>query len=82
MAVQPMITPADRFGLTLSMAIIIHAVIVLGVTFAEEDTIKPRYDTMEIILVQQSSEQPEEADFLAQANLEGGPISKTAIRFE
>ena len=72
MAVQPMITPADRFGLTLSMAIIIHAVIVLGVTFAEEDTIKPRYDTMEIILVQQSSEQPEEADFLAQANLEGG----------
>lgn len=69
---QPLITPIDRFGLTLSMAIIIHAIIVLGVTFTTEDTLKPRFDTMEIILVQQHSEQPEEADFLAQANLEGG----------
>jgi protein TonB len=54
------------------MAIIIHAIVVLGVSFASEDTIKPRFDTMDIILVQQRSEQPEEADFLAQASLEGG----------
>lgn len=69
---QPLITPIDRFGLTLSMAIIIHAIIVLGVTFTSEDTHKPRFDTMEIILVQQHSEQPEEVDFLAQTSLEGG----------
>jgi protein TonB len=58
--------------MTLSMAIIVHAIVVLGVTFAPEDVIKPRFDSMEIILVQQHSNQPEEADFLAQASLEGG----------
>ncbi len=76
---QPLITPTDRFGLTLSMAIIMHAIVVLGVTFAPEDIIKPRFDTMEIILVQQQSKQPEEADFLAQASLEGGGDVKEEI---
>lgn len=54
------------------MAIIAHAILLLGVSFAQEDPVKPRYDTMEVILVQQSSKPPVEADYLAQANLEGG----------
>ncbi len=70
--VKPTITPLDRFGLTLSLAIIVHALIVLGVTFTEEDRSHARYDTMEIVLVQQKSVEPKEADMLAQANLEGG----------
>ena len=70
--IRPAITPTDRIGLTLCLAIITHAVVVLGVTFTNEDILPPRYDSMEIILVQQKSEAPEEARLLAQANLEGG----------
>lgn len=86
---QARITPLDRFGLTLCLAIIIHGVIILGVTFADEDTLKPRFETMEIILVQQESEPDEEAELLAQANLKGGgespdketPATKTPAPF-
>lgn len=69
---RPRITPVDRFNLTLCLAIIAHGVIILGVTFKPEDTITPRYETMEIILVQQESEPVEDAEMLAQADLEGG----------
>ena len=70
--IQPRITPIDRFGLTLCLAIILHGIVILGVTFTPEDFIQPRFKTMEIILVQQQSKEPEDAKFLAQANLEGG----------
>jgi periplasmic protein TonB len=71
-AVKPIITPLDRLGLTLSLAILIHALVILGITFIEEDRSRARFDTMEIVLVQQKSKAPEEADMFAQANLEGG----------
>ena len=71
-AVKPIITPFDRFGLTLSIAILVHAIVILGITFIEEDRSRSRYDTMEIVIVQQKSPEPEEADMLAQASLEGG----------
>jgi periplasmic protein TonB len=71
-AVEPIITPLDRFGLTLSLAILVHALIILGITFIEEDRSRARFDTMEIVMVQQKSVAPKEADMLAQANLEGG----------
>ncbi|OGT64846.1 MAG: hypothetical protein A3I13_03515 [Gammaproteobacteria bacterium RIFCSPLOWO2_02_FULL_47_50] len=69
---KPEITPSDRFSLTLCLAIIAHGIIILGITFKPEDILQPRYETMEIILVQQESEPVEDAKFLAQANLEGG----------
>jgi protein TonB len=68
----PQVTPLDRLGLTLCLAIIVHAIVVLGVTFSSEGRPRPRYDTMEIILVQQKSERRDEARLLAQADLEGG----------
>lgn len=68
----PVITPADRLVLTLCLALITHAIVVLGVTFTSEDHLLPDYSTMEIILVQQQSEAPDEAKLLAQANLDGG----------
>lgn len=72
-AAAPVITPADRLALTLCLAALFHAVILLGVTFAKEDKLEPRYDTMEIVLVQQQSKDaPEDARVLAQASLEGG----------
>ena len=53
--VKPIITPLDRFGLTLSLAILCHALLILGVTFAKEDRSRARFNSMEIVLVQQKS---------------------------
>jgi protein TonB len=72
MRAKPLITPTDRFGLTFCLAVMAHAILVLGVTFAPEDDPPPRYETMEIILVQQKSDPPEDAKILAQASLLGG----------
>ena len=69
---KPLITPTDRFGLTFCLAVMAHGILVLGVTFAPENVLQPRFETMEIILVQQQSEAPEDAKILAQANLKGG----------
>ena len=76
----PSITPADRLGLTLCLAIIIHAVVVLGVTFSPEEDRPPKFEPLEITLVQQKSEAPEEADYLAQADLQGGGESEDTER--
>jgi len=69
---KPLITPTDRFGMTFCLAVMAHGILVLGITFAPEDIPQPRFETMEIILVQQQSEAPEDAKILAQANLQGG----------
>ena len=72
-AQRPVITPADRLGLTLCLAAIAHAAVILGVSFTPEDLRPPRVETMEITLVQQTSpETPDAAKLLAQANLRGG----------
>ena len=69
---KPLITPADRFGMTFCLAVMVHGILVLGVTFAPEDILQPRFETMEIILVQQQSDPAEDAKILAQANSQGG----------
>ena len=72
-AQRPVITPADRLGLTLCLAAIAHATLILGVSFSIEDRRPARVDTMEITLVQQTSPAaPDQAKVLAQANLQGG----------
>ena len=71
-AIRPELTPGDRLSLTFCLALIFHALIILGIVFAPEDKLNPRYESMEIVLVQQSSEPAPEADVLAQANLRGG----------
>ncbi len=67
-------TVVDRLIFTLLFSIIIHLVLVLGVTFSvtSPPTNQPLAN-LEITLVKQQTElEPEEADFLAQANNEGG----------
>ena len=72
-AQRPVITPADRLGLTLCLAAIAHAAVILGVSFSPEDLHPPHVETMEITLVQQvSPDPPDQATLLAQANLQGG----------
>lgn len=80
-ALKPPIQPSDRLGLTLCVAIIVHAMIVLGVSFAPEEKAPPRFESLEITLVSGKSEKaPEKPDLLAQANLQGGGDSEAAAR--
>lgn len=61
----------DRFSFTLFLALAVHALIVFGITFVNEDP-KPASHTMEITLAQfDDGEKPEKADFLAQTNQQG-----------
>jgi protein TonB len=69
----PVITAFDRFGLTLFFAVVLHALVILGITFSNDLLKKPDLvQTMEITLVQSRSDKPaEDAQFLAQANQQG-----------
>ena len=69
---NPVLTPDDRLSLTFCLAMIFHALVILGIVFAPEEKPAPRYDYMDIVLVRQSTEAVEDADVLAQANLSGG----------
>ncbi|MGO1233256.1 MAG: TonB family protein [Marinobacter sp.] len=61
----------DRFSFTLFMAFVVHAVVVLGITFAPESP-RSSAQTMEITLSQFDDEKaPEKADFLAQTSQQG-----------
>lgn len=67
------VTSFDRLCLTISLAILVHALIVLGVSFVKEDRPNLSYDMMEVVLVQKTSpESNDDAKTLAQASIKGG----------
>ncbi len=74
----------DRFGLTLFVATAWHAVVILGVSFSVEKSTKapPPERTLEIMVVQNRTQDkdPDEADFLAQSNQQGGGEEKEVVR--
>lgn len=77
---RPAVTTGDRLAATLVFSIIAHGVLALGVGFAIDDA-APVLPTLDVILVQtHSSEPPDKADFLAQANQSGGGESETPER--
>jgi len=68
----PRIGPGERLSATITLSLIAHAVLILGLGFTLDDaaTVTP---TLDVILSQTSTmEPPKEADFLAQANNQGG----------
>ncbi|MFV2031534.1 MAG: energy transducer TonB [Gammaproteobacteria bacterium] len=79
---QPRVSAADRLGFTLFLALMIHAIVVLGVGFTKSP--RPSSDalpSLEIIFANsQSPEEVENPDFLAQANQQGGGISDDIAR--
>jgi protein TonB len=75
-----LITTGDRLVTTLFFAVLAHGVIILGVTFAPEDGGALRQPTLEVTLVRETSEAPEEAEYLAQANLDGGGNTEENVR--
>ena len=75
------VTADDRLALTVCVAILVHAMIVLGISFAPEQGASSRFETLEVILVpERSPKAPENADLLAQANLEGGGNATESAR--
>lgn len=64
----------DRFMLFLVLAVGIHALLLFGVHFGISLNSAPRLaDTLDVVLVRWRSEkEPDKADFLAQANQQGG----------
>lgn len=67
-------TASDRLVFTILISIIIHLIVVLGISFDvfSEPTNAP-VNNLDITLVKQQDQiKPDEADFLAQANNEGG----------
>ncbi len=77
----PHVSPGDRLGLTVFFALVAHVIVILGVGFEPEDKPRINRNTMEIILVPSRSEKsPEQADYLAQANQEGGGESQRKER--
>lgn len=72
----------DRIAVSFLMALVLHAVILLGVGFVLD--FKPLthpLETLDVVLVNWRSEsKPDEADFLAQASQQGGGESTEASR--
>lgn len=69
MAVQ--VSAVDRLSFTLFMAVALHGVLLLGITFAPEDP-SASARTMEITLSRSDDEPaPEDADFLARTSQQG-----------
>ena len=71
----------DRLALTVVVAIVLHAMVLLGVSFAPEPGAPSRFESMEVILVaERSTQAAKDAQLLAQANLEGGGDTDDEVR--
>lgn len=68
----PTIDESTRLAATLVLSVLVHAMLVLGLGFADEDA-APVVPTLDVILSQtRTALTPAQADFLAQANNQGG----------
>ncbi len=66
---------SDRLGLTIFFAVVLHSLIILGISFSREDQEKPpeKLPGLEVTIVKSMTDKEvEDAKFLAQANQEGG----------
>ena len=68
----PRLGESERLGATLVLSALVHAMVILGIGFAVEDA-APMLPTLDVILSRtQTPLTPAQADFLAQANNQGG----------
>lgn len=73
----------ERFTLMLFLAISLHAIIILGISFSPvlREQLQSKQPPLEITLVHERSAQaPDDADYLAQANLAGDGNTEEKIR--
>jgi protein TonB len=68
----PRIGDSERLSATMVLSLLLHGMLILGLGFALEDA-APVLPTLDVILTQtQTPLTPKQADFLAQANNQGG----------
>ena len=72
--IRPRISASDRLGFTLFLALMLHAIVVLGVGFTQSQSAnQDAIPSLDIILANsQSFEEVENPDFLAQVDQAGG----------
>jgi len=76
-----LIDSSDRLSLTLLFATVVHAVLIFGVGFDDEDTPGSALPALDVVLVQAATQEtPDKADFLANAAQAGGGTSEEAKR--
>jgi len=76
----PRIGESDRLGATMVLSVLMHAMLILGLGFAAEDA-APVMPTLDVILTRTTSAlTPKQADFMAQANNQGGGEHDTSSR--
>ncbi|MDH3525897.1 MAG: energy transducer TonB [Gammaproteobacteria bacterium] len=68
------VTTTDRLALTLFFAVVLHAMIILGITFGIPDDEPPEntLPTLDITVANRRTPPPEEAEYLAQTSQDGG----------
>ncbi|MFV2056997.1 MAG: energy transducer TonB [Thiohalomonadales bacterium] len=74
---------SDRLGLTIFFAVVLHSLIILGISFAQPDEEKPpeKLPGLDVTLVQSKTDtEIKDADFRANENQEGGGKSSEAER--
>lgn len=73
-------SPPDPIGATLLFSLLLHGVLLLGITFHFVKP-TPSLPTLDVTLVNVANQQaPDKADFMAQANNAGGGLSDRAAR--
>ena len=78
--VMPRIGERERLSATMVLSLLLHGVLLVGVGFALEDA-APVMPTLDVILTQtQSPLTSKQADFLAQADNQGGGEHDKAVR--
>ena len=79
--VTPQITASDRLGMTLFFAVLLHGVIILGVTFISAPSANNMTPSLDVILVNtHNPSEPDKADYLAQVSQDGGGNSDKKVR--
>jgi protein TonB len=78
----PPVTAIDRMALTLFFALVLHAMIILGITFGVHDDTAPEnvLPTLDITVSSHRTPPPDEADYLAQTSQEGGGNTSEKVR--
>jgi protein TonB len=80
---RPKIGTGDRLSLTIFFAVVVHSLIILGISFSGEDRNQPKQKLpgLEVTLVQSRTDKDiKDADFLAQASQEGGGDTEEKVR--
>jgi protein TonB len=75
------VTSGERLLTTLFFAVLLHGIVILGVTFSGEEAPSERGSTLEVTLVNtQGSKLPDNPDYLADASQQGGGNTHENVR--